>query len=253
MRTGAAPVQLGAVANQQHAAGIVDNGAGDIHLARIIVEQRSVLVERRGADDRHIDLELPDEVDRRGADDRAVGAPHQPTGNDNFDRRMPVERHGDVEVIGDDQEILMVFQGGSDLLGGRADIDEERALVRDQGRCGNADFPFLGRGDEAPRLVGQVLDRRRDHRPAMGARKDAKIAEFVQVAADGLRCDVEARREVFDRDPTDRSGKGDNGVLPLIEWLHGPASWSNAGTSLLPSDGQEARRNFSLNFRFDRL
>ena len=69
-----------------------------------------------------------------------------------------------------------------------------------------ADLAFLFGGDEAPGLVGEVLDGRSDDRATMRARQDSKIAKLVEVATDCLWGDFEAGRQLFDGNPTDGPG-----------------------------------------------
>ena len=93
-----------------------------------------------------------------------------------------------------------------DLLGRGADIDEQRAVVGNQRGRGAADRLLLLGGDEAARLVGEVLDAGRDDRAAMDARQRALVAEVVEILADGLRRHVERRVEVVDHHPALRPG-----------------------------------------------
>ena len=85
MRTGAVRSSFNRVGDQHDLAGILDDRLRHPHLAIVEVEQRPVLVDRRGADHRVVDLELADEIDRRLADDAAVGAPHRAAGHDHLD------------------------------------------------------------------------------------------------------------------------------------------------------------------------
>ena len=80
-------LELGRVGDEDDVPGIGDDRLRDLHLAKIEIEQRAVMVDRRGADDRVVDLELPDEIDRRLADDAAVGAAHHAAGDHHLDRR----------------------------------------------------------------------------------------------------------------------------------------------------------------------
>ncbi len=198
------PLKFRLVADQKHTSGIVDDGARNIDLARIVVEQRSIVVESGSPDDRHIDLELSDQVDRRTADDRPVGASHRTAGHDDFDGWMAIKRHGDIEVVGDDEKVLVVCQRGGDFFGGRPNIDKQRAFVRNKRRSRNADFTFLRGRDEAPRLVRQVLNGRGDNGSAVGPRQDATVAKVVEITPYRLRGDLEARGEFFNRNPADR-------------------------------------------------
>ena len=67
-------------------AGIADDRPRRHHLAIVEIEKRAVIVDRRDADHRPIDLELRDELDRALADDAAVGLAHHAAGDDHLDR-----------------------------------------------------------------------------------------------------------------------------------------------------------------------
>lgn len=56
----------------------------------------------------------------------------------------------DVDIVGDDQQPLMMDKMTRDLLGRRPDIDEERGIVRDLGRGPAADTLLLGVGKDTP-------------------------------------------------------------------------------------------------------
>ncbi len=116
-----------------------------------------------------------------------MGAAHRAARHDHLDARMPVQQHRDIEVVGDDQKILVRGQRARDFFRGGADVDEQRAAVRNPfGRGGANRLLFLG-GDEAARLIGEVLDAGGDDRAAMNAGQRALVAEVVEVLADGLR------------------------------------------------------------------
>ena len=89
---------------------------------------------------------------------------------------MAIEQHRDIEIVGDDQQILMRGQRAGDLFRGGADVDEQRAAVGNQRGSSSADgFLFIGR-HEAARLIGQVLDAGRDDRAAVHAGHRAAVA-----------------------------------------------------------------------------
>src|SRR5262245_14187873 len=213
-------LELQPVRHQDHLARVFDNGLADFHFAIIEIEQCPVLVDRRGADDGGIDLELPDEVDRARAHHRTVGPPDDAAGHDHLDGRVAVEQHRDIEVVGDDQQLLMAHEIGRHLFRRGADVDEERALVGNE-RCRRlAGRALLLRRDDAPRLVGAVLDAGGDHRPAMDAVQQPAVAQVVEVLADGLRRDVEAHGKVVDADPPRGARQREYFVLPMAEVLH---------------------------------
>ncbi|MNC91093.1 hypothetical protein D3C83_72880 [compost metagenome] len=104
----------------------------------------------------------------------------------------------------------MPHQGPRDLFRGRADIDEERTLVGHQGGRRLADGALLLRGDETPRLIGQILDVGGDDGAAMHAIEQPLVAQLVQVLADGLRRHAEARRQRVDVEPPGVPGERQN-------------------------------------------
>jgi hypothetical protein len=113
---------------------------------------------------------------------------------------MAIEQHRDVEIVGDDEEVLVRGQRARHLLGRGADIDEERAAVRDQrGGRGTDRLLFVG-GDEPPRLVGEVFDAGGDDGAAVDTGQRAALAEIVEILADRLRRDLEPARELLDHD-----------------------------------------------------
>ena len=103
---------------------------GLIALDAVAISATALLVDRGRADDGVIDLELADQADRGGTDHGAVGAAHRAAGHDHLDARMAIQQHRDIEVVGDDEQILMRGQRARDFFGGGADIDEQRAAVR---------------------------------------------------------------------------------------------------------------------------
>src|SRR3954466_2470294 len=58
------------------------------HLAVVVVEERAVLIDSRGADHRKVHLELADEIDCRLPDDPAVAVPHDAAGDHHLDLRV---------------------------------------------------------------------------------------------------------------------------------------------------------------------
>ena len=94
-----------------------------------------------------------------------------------------------------------------------ADVDEQRAAVGDEIGRPVADHDLLAGGELAPRLVGDVLDARRERRPAMGAGEQPALAELVQVLADGLGGNLEAQGQFLDADAARLAGKRKNLVL----------------------------------------
>ena len=101
-------------------------------------------------------------------------------------------------------------QRGGDFFGGGADIDEQRAAIGNLRRRRRTDRLLLVGGDEAARLVSEVLDSRSDDRAAVNPRQRTMIDKVVQILADGLRRHLEAAGEIVHRHPAEGAGDVQN-------------------------------------------
>ena len=207
-RRGAAVLQ--AVGDQDGAAAALHDLARHLHFAVVVVEQAAVLVYRGGADDRVVHLELAQEFHRRLADDAAIGMSQHAARDDHFDIRVALQDVDHVHVVGDHHQALVRAQGGGHLLGGGADVDQQRAVVRDQFGRLQADAPLGVGGELPPRFVGEVGDARRQHRAAVVALQHALVAELVQVLADRLRRDAKRLASAVDVEPAAVAGERDD-------------------------------------------
>ena len=149
-----AAAEFSGIGDQHDAARVGDDGLRHLHLAIVEVEQRALLVDRGRTDDGVIDLELADQADRGRADHSAVGAAHRAARHDHLDARVPVQEHRDVEVVGDNQQVLMRGQRARDFFRRGANVDEQRAAVGNPLSRGKADRPLLLCRHETPRLIG---------------------------------------------------------------------------------------------------
>ena len=102
-----------------------------------------------------------------------------------------------------------------DLFRRRADIDEQRRIVRDQPRRGFSNQSLLVMRNELPGVIGEVLNSRSDDRASMNANHPALFAELVEVASYGLQGDAEMCGEILDRHPSRLAQEGDDLRLPL--------------------------------------
>ena len=68
-----AAAELCGVRHQHDVAGVGDDGLRHLHFAIVEIQQRALLVDRRGPDDGVVDLELADQLRRGRADDCAIG------------------------------------------------------------------------------------------------------------------------------------------------------------------------------------
>src|SRR5690606_22516432 len=98
------------------------DGPRHANLPVVVVEQRAVGVDRRGADDGVVGTELPDEVHGRLADHAAVAVPHHAAGEDDLVLGVAAQDVRDVDVVGDHHEATARPQRHRDLLGGRPDV-----------------------------------------------------------------------------------------------------------------------------------
>ena len=122
-----------------------------------------------------------------------------------------------------------------DLLGRRADVDEEGAAVGNEGGGGETDRSLLGCGHETTRFVGDVLDAGGDDGAAVHARQKVAVAEFVQILADRLDGNVISPGQVLDGDPAGDPGKRDDLCLAGGKIVHhvgrvSPRFWSVIAT-----------------------
>ena len=93
-----------------------------------IRDRTVVVVDAADADDGVVDLELLDEIHRRLADDTAVAA-HRTAGHQYLEVGLGAELRGDVQVVGDDLQALVILQLTGDGLGGGTDIDEQLGVI----------------------------------------------------------------------------------------------------------------------------
>src|SRR5262249_35803525 len=131
-----------------------------------------------------------------------------------------IEGARDVEVVGDDQQVVVRRERARHFLGRGADVDEQRALVGDQRRRARADRALLLGGDEAARLIGGILDARGDAGAAVKAAEQALLAKIVETLADGLRRHIELSGKAVDADPPLDTSQRQYFLLPGRSGLH---------------------------------
>ena len=107
-----------------------------------------------------------------------------------------------------------------DLLGGRADVDEQGAAVGNEGGGGETDGPLLRGGYEPARVIGDILDARGNNRAAVHARQKVAVAEFVEILADRLGGNVIALGQVLDADPAGDPRERDDLCLACRKIVH---------------------------------
>ncbi len=99
--------ELGAVGHQDDVASIGNDCLRHFHFAEIEIQKRAISVDGRGADDRVVHFELPDEIDRCFSDDAAVRAATTPPAmTTSIDGKMR-NLLRNVDVIGDDHQFVV--------------------------------------------------------------------------------------------------------------------------------------------------
>ena len=74
-----------------------------------------------------------------------------------------------MDVVGDDQQALVVDEGTGHLFRRGADVDEQRAVVGDEPGSMPADHHLLCCRHVSAGLIGEILDARGEHGAAMGS------------------------------------------------------------------------------------
>src|SRR5271166_4582035 len=240
---GRRPLELRTVGDQDGVAGILQDGLSHLDLSIVEIEERSVGFDRRGADDGMIHLELAYEFARRGADDGSVRASHRAAGDNHFNARALIEKHRHVYVVGDDEEVFVARETLGDLLGRRADVDEQGAAVGNEGGGRKTNSPLLRRGYETTRFIGDIFDARGNNRAAMHARQKVAVAEVVQIFPDRLGGNFISPGEVLDADPSRDPRERDNLCLACRKIVHHVdlTGWSTVSSVAGDNTGSGAR------------
>ena len=157
-----------------------------------------------------------------------------------------------MQVVGDDLQVAVVEQGAGDGLGGGADVDEQRGVVRHQAGHGFGDALLLVAHLVGAHGVGGVLDARIVGRTAVVAAQQSLFGELVDVAADGLRGDREHLRHLLDAQVTALADLLDDALLSGGRFMGcsraaGPGPWKVAknaarGGRCQPCMSRRARR-----------
>ena len=134
------------------------------------------------------------------ADDAAVARADHAAGDDHLEIGLVAQEGRHVEVVGDHPQPDMAQQLLGDLLGGGADVDEQRGMVGDVRRHQPGDAPLLLDAQHLPVEIGDVLDRGGERSAAMMPLQDRLLAQRIDVAADRLRRDGEPLGQGIDAD-----------------------------------------------------
>ena len=135
------------VNDQHHVTGVFNNRPLGAHFMVVELQQRAIGVDTADAENAVIKTKLGDKVQGGFTDDTAIPAAQLAAGKDNAEVLFHHQRIGDVEVIGDDTQIVMVKQRMGYRFRRGTDIDKQRRAVGDFTRhlAGDALF-FLGLG-----------------------------------------------------------------------------------------------------------
>ena len=169
-------------------AGVGHHGLHHAHFFVVEIEQRAVGFDTGSAEDGVIHFELVDEIDGGHAGDAAVHRPHHAGGDDDGVVRPAGHDGGNVDIVGDDAEVFMVFhQRERHGFDGGTDAHKQGNVVWDVlgNQVGNVGFFALQL--VFARVVVFVLHAAAGRGAAVVAAQDIVFAQNVDVAADGLR------------------------------------------------------------------
>ena len=124
-------------------------------------------------------------------------------------------RGGDVEVVGDHAQVLVVHQRMGHRFRRGADIDEQRGAVRDLAGDALRDAGFLFRPHHLAIVISSVDRAGRQRRAAVVTLDLVLVGQVIQIAANRLRADVKMFHQLFRADVTLQAHQLDNCVMTL--------------------------------------
>ena len=148
------------VGDQEYLPGVAHDGLRGPYLIVVVIEQRAVLVDAADADHGVVDAELGNHVVRGLSDHATITIAYRAAGDDDAESRVCGQQQGDVEIVRDEAQILVIQQLPRYRLRRRADIDEEGRVRRDVLRNEPRDAPLLVEVEHLARRVVDVLDAR---------------------------------------------------------------------------------------------
>ena len=114
--------------------------------------------------------------------------------------RVVAEDRRDIEVVGDDAQAGVAQQRLRDRLGGGADVEDQRTVVRHLERHGARNARLAIGMQRFPLRVADVLGgRTRYAHTAVKARQHAFVGQALHVAPHGLQGDAQQVGQLFDR------------------------------------------------------
>ena len=181
-------VEFAVVCGQPDLAGMLDDGAGHLDFAVVVVTQGAVGFDAADANQANVDFELPNEVHRRFAHDALVAAAHLPPGHDHFAVAVRAHQRGDVQVVGDDAQAPVVVQFVGHGFDGGADVHDERAAVGNALGHGFGDAQLACRLHGLALAVGDVFGGgARQAHAAMKAGQQTGFGQALHITAHGLQ------------------------------------------------------------------
>jgi hypothetical protein len=113
---------------------------------------------------------------------------------------LAAENRCDVQVVGDDLQVIVIKQGAGNGFGGGANIDEQRGVIGDLRGNGFGDALFLIAHLIRTHGIGGVFDAGIVGGAAVVTTQQVHFRQLIDVATDGLRGHDEQLRHFFDTD-----------------------------------------------------
>ena len=190
-----------------------DRAPGD-HFGRVVVGQPGPGVYAPRAEERLVGVELGEERFGLGAVAGRVAGPDLPAAQLQLDLVPGGEFHRGRHRVRQHPAAERLGQGPGHLQRGRADIDHDGVLRRDQGRRepGDGQLPFAVQGAAGGEAV---LGRPHRQRPAVDPLEQAPVPQAAQVAPDRLGGDAEPLGQVLGGDRLSLAQFGQDGPAAL--------------------------------------
>ena len=181
----------------------------------IKLQQRAVAVDTADPQNAEVEAELRDKVEGRFTDNAPVAAAQFSTGEDDPEIVFLHQSVGDVQVVSDHAQVLVIQQRVSNRFRRGADVNKQRRPVWDLARHFTGYAFFFRRLRGFTVMPGGVDRAGRQRRPAVVAQNTVLIGQIVQVTTDRLRADGKLLDELFGADVSLFFDQFDNGVMTL--------------------------------------
>ena len=130
----------------------------------------------------------------------------------------------------------MVAKGVGDLFSCRPYIDQQRTVIRDQGRSRLADGLFGTGGEKPSCLIADILNARTDNGAAMYSLQQLFVAQFVEIFTDGLGRNIENAGQLFEEERRPAASEQPKGGAV---WVWSENLWSSSS-----NDSKKFREKF---------